>query len=151
MCGLPLWHPYRLKSDDVVMDRAVGTPRRVRRWRSVAEKRQIVKLTLEPDASVALVARAHELNANHVFNWRRSFELSELVDFAAASIALLPVNGLGQRSEQPGCGDPGSHCGAGAGPCRPSRRGRRGQAPVRLRIPRGGKRSPGSCLSRSRI
>ena len=48
----------------MVMDQAEGTGRRVRRWRSVAEKRQIVELTLEPGASVALVARAHGLNAN---------------------------------------------------------------------------------------
>ncbi len=43
------------------MDRAEGlvAERRVRRWRSVAEKRRIVELTLAPGASVALVARAH--------------------------------------------------------------------------------------------
>jgi transposase len=69
----------------------VGTERRVRRWRSVAEKRQIVKLTLEPGASVALIARAHGLNANQVFKWRRAFERGELVDSAASSTALLPV------------------------------------------------------------
>ena len=70
---------------------AEGTERRVRRWRSVAEKWQIVKLTMEPGASVALVARAHGLNANQVFKWRRGFERGELVDSAAASTALLPV------------------------------------------------------------
>jgi transposase len=67
-----------------------GTARRVRRFRSVAEKRQIVNLTLEPGASVALVARAHGLNANQVFKWRRAFERGELVDSAACT-ALLPV------------------------------------------------------------
>ena len=40
------------------MDQAAGRERHVRRFRSVAEKRQIVNLTLEPGASVALVARA---------------------------------------------------------------------------------------------
>jgi transposase len=73
------------------MDQAEGTGRRVRRWRSVAEKRQIVELTLEPGASVALVARAHGLNANQVFKWRRAFERGELVEAGAASTALLPV------------------------------------------------------------
>lgn len=106
VCALLLWHPYRLESDDVVMARAVRTARRVRRWRSVADKRQIVKLTSEPSASVALIARAHELNANQAFNWRRTFERCEVVDFAAASAASLPVNGLTRRSEQPGSGDP---------------------------------------------
>ena len=75
----------------MVMEQAAGTGRRVRRFRSVAEKRQIVNMTLEPGASVALVARAHGLNANHVFKWRRAFERGELVDSTAACTALLPV------------------------------------------------------------
>jgi transposase len=75
----------------VVIDQAEGTRRRARRWRSVAEKRQVVNLTLEPGASVALVARAHGLNANQVFKWRRAFERGELVEAGAASTALLPV------------------------------------------------------------
>jgi transposase len=62
--------------------------RRVRRWRSVSEKRQIVQLTMEPGASVAEVARAHGVNANQVFKWRRAFERGELV---APCAALLPV------------------------------------------------------------
>ena len=73
------------------MDQAEGTGRRVRRWRSVAEKRQIVELTMEPGASVALVARAHGLNANQVFKWRRAFERGELVGSTSACTALLPV------------------------------------------------------------
>jgi len=73
------------------MDQAAGTERRARRWRSVSEKRQIVDLTLEPGASVALVARAHGLNANQVFKWRRAFERGVLVEAAASSTALLPV------------------------------------------------------------
>ena len=62
--------------------------RRVRRWRSVGEKRQIVQLTLEPGASVAEVARAHGLNANQVFKWRREFERGERMK---SYPALLPV------------------------------------------------------------
>jgi transposase-like protein len=62
------------------MDQAEGLvpERRVRRWRSVAEKRRIVELTLVPGASVALVARAHGVNANQVFKWRGEFERGEL-------------------------------------------------------------------------
>jgi transposase len=71
---------------------SVGEERRVRRWRSAAEKRQIVELTFELGASVALVARAHGVNANQVFKWRRAFERGELVEpGAVASTALLPV------------------------------------------------------------
>jgi transposase len=65
-----------------------GSGRRVRRWRSVAEKRQIVQLTMELGASVAEVARVHGLNANEVFKWRREFERGELIESGAA---LLPV------------------------------------------------------------
>jgi len=69
----------------------VVSERRVRRWRSVAEKRRIVELAQEPGASVALVARANGVNANQVFKWRRAFERGELVDPGEASTALLPV------------------------------------------------------------
>ncbi|MDX6463252.1 MAG: transposase [Acidobacteriaceae bacterium] len=64
------------------------TGRRVRRWRSIAEKRQIVQLTMAPGASVAELARAHGVNANQVFKWRRAFERGELIEPCAA---LIPV------------------------------------------------------------
>lgn len=73
------------------MQQAEGSGRRVRRWRSVSEKRQIVQLTMEPGASVALVARAYGLNANQVFKWRRAFERGELIDSTCSPQALLPV------------------------------------------------------------
>jgi transposase len=63
--------------------------RRVRRWRTISEKRQIVELTLEPGASVAEVARAHGMNANQVFKWRRAYERGELSEPCSA---LLPVS-----------------------------------------------------------
>ena len=68
-----------------------GSPRSVRRWRTVSEKRRIAELTFEPGASVALVARAHGVNANQVFKWRRALKRGELVDPAETSTALLPV------------------------------------------------------------
>ena len=46
----------------MVHEEEAGSGRRVRRWRSVAEKRRIAELTFEPGASVALVARAHGVN-----------------------------------------------------------------------------------------
>lgn len=63
--------------------------RRVRRWRSVTEKRRIVELTMEPGASVAEVARGYGVNANQVFKWRRAFERGELNE---PSAAMLPVS-----------------------------------------------------------
>lgn len=62
--------------------------RRVRRWRSVSEKLKIVRESLQPGVSVAKVARAHGVNANQVFTWRRAFERGELSE---SSVALIPV------------------------------------------------------------
>jgi len=86
------------------MEQAEGVvaERRVRRWRSIAEKRRIVELTLVPGASVALVARAHGVNANQVFKWRRDFERGELSEPVAAS--LLPVMLSGGTVPQASCG-----------------------------------------------
>jgi transposase len=75
------------------MVQAEGTvgDRRVRRWRSIAERRRIVERKLAPGASVALVSRAHGVNANQVFKWRRAFERGELSEHATGSAGLLPV------------------------------------------------------------
>src|SRR5450631_1268447 len=65
--------------------------RRVRRFRTVSEKRRIAELTFDPGASVALVARAHGVNANQVFKWRGALKRGELNEPSAASTGLLPV------------------------------------------------------------
>jgi transposase-like protein len=51
---------------------------RVRRRRSVKEKRRIVEETFVSGASVAIVARKHEVNANQVFAWRREYKNGKL-------------------------------------------------------------------------
>lgn len=51
---------------------AAGGDRRRRVW-SADEKRRIVAESFEPNASVAVVARRHGLNANLLFTWRRRF------------------------------------------------------------------------------
>ena len=73
-------------------DEKAGTGRRVRRFRSVSEKRRIAELTFEPGASVALVARAHGVNANQVFKWRGELKRGDLVEASIGSAALLPVS-----------------------------------------------------------
>jgi transposase len=70
----------------------VGSGRRFRRFRTVSEKRRIAEQTFEPGASVALVARAHGVNANQVFKWRRELKRGELVDPFTGSTALLAVS-----------------------------------------------------------
>jgi transposase len=61
----------------------------VRQRRSIAEKRRIVEETLAPGASVARVARAHGVNANQVFGWRRLYQAGRLGE--KAGMKLLPV------------------------------------------------------------
>jgi transposase len=68
-----------------------GSGGRVRRFRTVSEKRRIAELTFEPAASVALVARAHGVNANQVFKWRRALKRGELSEPAVSSTSFLPV------------------------------------------------------------
>jgi transposase len=60
-----------------------------RRRYSIAEKRRIVEETFEPGASVARVARAHGVNANQVFGWRRLYQGGRLG--APPPAKLLPV------------------------------------------------------------
>lgn len=57
----------------------------------MAEKRRIVEETLEPDASVAKVARAHGVNANQVFAWRRQYRQG-LLGEGQETANLLPVH-----------------------------------------------------------
>jgi transposase len=61
-----------------------------RQRRSIAEKRRIVEETLLPGASVARVARAHGVNANQVFGWRRLYLAGRLGE-QKPGIKLLPV------------------------------------------------------------
>ena len=87
--------------------------RRVRRWRTVSEKRQIVQLTLEPGASVAEVARAHGVNANQVFKWRRAFERGELAEPCSA---LLPITvaSVSEPESDPAAEEPQATAAAGS-------------------------------------
>ncbi len=78
--------------DDVVMDDPGVLVRQVRKRRSAAEKRLIVEQALEPGASVARVARAHGLNANVVFSWRRLYREGKFAAVPAQAMKLLPVS-----------------------------------------------------------
>jgi transposase len=48
-------------------------PERKRRSWAMDEKRRIVDESLEEGASIAEVARRHDLNTNQLFTWRRQF------------------------------------------------------------------------------
>jgi transposase len=70
-----------------------------RQRRSIAEKRRIVEETLVEGASVARVARAHGVNANQVFYWRKLYQAGRLGITSAAR--LLPVRVTGESSPPP--------------------------------------------------
>ena len=54
-----------------IMDTS-GERRRNKRWPE-ALKREIVAATRAPGASVSVVARQYDVNANQVFSWRRRY------------------------------------------------------------------------------
>jgi len=64
-----------------------------RRRYSIAEKRRIVEESFQPGSSVARVARAHGINANQVFSWRRLYQRGRLGGNVrpAPAAELLPV------------------------------------------------------------
>ena len=72
----------------------IDVGRRSRRRWSVAEKLEIVQLTLEPGASAAEVARSHGVNANQLFKWRREFARGQLGEVDSISTALFLVADL---------------------------------------------------------
>jgi transposase len=59
-----------MSSESSVVVRA-EVPGSKRRKRSAAERLRIVEETLAPGVSVAAVARAHGINANQIFAWRK--------------------------------------------------------------------------------
>lgn len=57
------------------MDKVEGSAgrRKAHTFRGVEEKRRIVQETLRDGVSVSSVARAHGVNANQAFQWRRLY------------------------------------------------------------------------------
>lgn len=80
------------KSHQIESVTSPGRPgRRKLRRRSAAEKRRIVEETLEPGASVAMVARRYDVNANQVFMWRRQYRAGGLGGGTAVA-GFIPVS-----------------------------------------------------------
>jgi transposase len=97
----------------------------------------MVAETLAPGASVSVVARRHDVNANQLFKWRREMAVEEPPAETASvgSVAMLPVEIVAEpsearrpervrrraRSRSPSPAARGSAC---AARCRPRRCGR---------------------------
>ena len=70
----------------------MSSSRKRRVFRRIEEKLRIVRLTLEPGASVASVALANGVNANQVFRWKRQYERGDLQPRRSKSVtSLVPV------------------------------------------------------------
>ena len=65
--------------------------RRKRRSWSVEKKRRIVDESLVGGASIAEVARRHDLNANQLFTWRRHFDVEPRDSDPNGPAPILPV------------------------------------------------------------
>lgn len=72
-------------------EEGVSSGRGKRVYRTVAEKRRIVELTLQSGTSVAKVAQAEGVNSHQVFDWRRAYLKGKLELKSERSAALLPV------------------------------------------------------------
>jgi len=70
-----------------------------RRYLELEQKRRIVEETLVEGASVAQIARAHGVNANLVFNWRKLYRAGQLR--GRGGNKLLPVRVTGEDTARP--------------------------------------------------
>ncbi|QLG95412.1 transposase [Pseudomonas yamanorum] len=61
-------------------------------------KRQVVEATLQPGASVSLIAREHDVNANLVFRWRHQYQegvfgpISQSATFLPVQLIEAPIS-----------------------------------------------------------
>jgi len=62
---------------------------------TLADKVRIVEETLVAGASVSVVARRHDVNANQVFGWRRQYRNGQLCGGKRSRSALIPVGVIG--------------------------------------------------------
>jgi transposase len=81
--------PHRGIVDTLSPGSRVGTAKAKKRRRTIKERRDIVEETLVPGASVARIARKHDVNANQVFYWRKLFREGRLG--ISMNPQLLPV------------------------------------------------------------
>ena len=74
-------------------DALAGIGRSRRPWRRWPEalKRQIVAETREPGASVSVVARRHDVNANQVFKWRHDYAGEAVGDASLVPVTVVPA------------------------------------------------------------
>ena len=87
-------HAEQVSTSGLVDTKQAGATKR--RQYSDALKRQMVAETLEPGASVSIVARRHDVNSNQLFRWRRQL----LPKTAIESSVMVPVE-IGADGDRP--------------------------------------------------
>jgi len=81
------------------MDTYTQPVRPKRRYLALEQKRRMVQETLAEGASVAQIARAHGVNANLLFNWRRLYRAGQLC--GQGGNKLLPVRVTPEDTPRP--------------------------------------------------
>ena len=89
--------------DTLAQGSQLGTLKARKRRRTIKERRDIVEETLVPGASVARVARRHDVNANQVFYWRKLYREGRLG--LGLATPLLPVKVEAERLAEAVKGD----------------------------------------------
>lgn len=85
-----------------------GERRPYKRWPE-ALKREVVAASLAPGASVSVVARQYDVNANQVFCWRRRYrEVSEPSSSAESTSGFVPVTITAEPETNSGAASPAS-------------------------------------------
>jgi transposase len=69
-----------------------------RRW-TAEQKRQIVEETRAPGASVSVVARRYDINANLLFKWKRHDETGRLVVPPPESAEFVPIGVVSEAGD----------------------------------------------------
>lgn len=82
-----------------------GAARSYKRWPE-ALKREIVAASFAPGASVSLVARQYDVNANQVFNWRKRYPAA--LEPPSPVPGLVPVTITPEPEDNSGAPPPAS-------------------------------------------
>ena len=77
------------------------------------EQLELALETLEPGASVSIVARRHDVNSNQLFRWRRQLLPKAVVESGAmVPVEIAPDDGRPRRTDREGVIEIAFGCGA---------------------------------------
>ena len=83
--------PTNFIMDTIIQSTLTPAKRRINRHHPVSFKRQVVEQSLTEGVSVSRIARAHNINANQLFAWRKMYNDGVLDAVSDQPCKLLPV------------------------------------------------------------